>query len=263
VVTAEGVLVSIPAGALDREETLIITEVNVATAPAPLPGGSGGTLVDLALESGQTQFASPVTLRIPYDDADQNGTIDGTNPPVAETALSLWRFDAGQSMWVQLPGAIVVPESNAMLAQITQSGLFGLFEADSATPATLGTRDDDIVALGTPRSSVTNADNTNWESIETVSLSPFVAAWNTTTLADGAYQLRAVCADDPTALQDFINNGTNGGSSSSGGGCSLTPGVSADPTLILVLSAILLYLGWRRMQQPAPPAYQRETQRHC
>jgi hypothetical protein len=166
VVTAEGVLVSIPAGALDREETLIITEVNVATAPAPLPGGSGGTLVDLALESGQTQFASPVTLRIPYDDADQNGTIDGTNPPVAETALSLWRFDAGQSMWVQLPGAIVVPESNAMLAQITQSGLFGLFEADSATPATLGTRDDDIVALGTPRSSVTNADNTNWESIE-------------------------------------------------------------------------------------------------
>jgi CshA-type fibril repeat protein len=249
VVTAEGVLVSIPAAALDVEETLIITEVNVANAPGTLPGGSGGTLVDLALESGQTQFASPLTLRIPYDDADQNGNVDGMNPAVAETALSLWRFDAAQGIWVQLPGAIVVPESNALLAQITQSGLFGLFEVASATPVTLGASEDDIVALGTPQSSATNADNAHWGVIDTVSLSPFVAAWNATALADGAYELRAVCADDPTALQDFINNVTSTGSSSSGGGCSLTPGVSADPTLILVLSALLLYLGWRRMQR--------------
>ena len=249
VVTAEGVLVSIPAGALDVEETLIITEVNVANAPGTLPGGSGGTLIDLALESGQTQFVSPLTLRIPYDDADQNGSVDGMTPAVAETTLSLWRFDAAQGIWVQLLGAIVVPESNAILAQITQSGLFGLFEVASAPPATLGASEDDIVALGTPQSSATNADNAHWEVIDTVSLSPFVAVWNTTALADGAYQLRAVCADDPTALQDFINNVTSTGSTSSGGGCSLTPGVSADPTLILVLSAILLYLGWRRMQR--------------
>ncbi|MDH3598775.1 MAG: cadherin-like domain-containing protein, partial [Candidatus Tectomicrobia bacterium] len=250
VVTEEGVLVSIPAGALDTEETLMITEVDVATAPGPLPGGSGNTLVDLALESGQTQFASPLTLRIPYDDADQNGNVDGTNPAVAETALTLWRFDAAQGLWVQLPGAIVVPDSNAILVQITQSGLFGLFEVNAAPPTTLGASEDDIVALGTPQSSTQSTDNANWEVIETISLSPFVASWNTTALADGAYQLRAVCADDPTALEEFINNVTSGGgnSGSSGGGCSLTPGVSADPTLILVLSAILLYLGWRRMQ---------------
>ncbi len=253
VVTQEGVLVSIPAGGLDTEETLIITEVDVANAPGALPGGTFEILYDIALSSGQTQFTSPLTLRLPYDDVDQNGRIDGTNPAVSETALTLWRFDTGQGLWVQLSGAVIVPENNVILVPIDQSGLIGLFLVNSATPVNVGTRDDDVVAFSTAQASAEDSDPVGWSEIATVSLAPFVASWDTTRLVDGSYQLRAVCTDDPTALEEFIDSivvNATAGASDGGGGCSLTPGTRADPTLLITLSAIVFYLGWRRRQSP-------------
>jgi hypothetical protein len=230
VVTAAGVLVSIPADALAAEDTLEIAEVGVGNAPGPLPGESIARLYNLTLTSGQTQFASLLNVRIPYDDADQNGIVDGATQ-VSETELTLWRYDSTQSVWVHLAGAIVIPDANATVVQTDQGGLIGLFRASDGRLGTLGTSDDDVVVQGTGTGEVSTADNAFWESIGIAATSPFVTPWNTTQRADGPYELRAICAVDPTVLADFIttpSTDTESGSGS-GGGCFIATAAYGSP----------------------------------
>jgi hypothetical protein len=59
-----------------------------------------GTYHDAAL-------ALPAALSIPYADADHDGIVDGTNPPVRAKSLMLWRLDEENGMWVKVPDSSV------------------------------------------------------------------------------------------------------------------------------------------------------------
>jgi hypothetical protein len=74
-------------------------------------------------------FAAPITLTLPYPDADQDGIVDGTG--FAEGRLTLWFFDS-QIGWVPVSGAMVDPAANVMRAttNIPLPKQFGLFKAD-------------------------------------------------------------------------------------------------------------------------------------
>ena len=220
VVTAGGVLVSVPSTALAAEDTLEITEVALGSAPGPLPGEGLAHVYNIALTSGQSQFASPISLRIPYDDADQNGIVDGM-ALVLETELTLWRYDAAQGIWVQLPQAVVIPDVNATIVQTEQGGLIGLFRAADSQAGTLGTIVDDVIipASGGHVNDVETVSSASWETVGLAAISPFVTSWNTTQVMDGLYELRAICSVDPLVLDDFMTEApVNADSESSGGG---------------------------------------------
>ena len=139
VVTADGVVVEFPATALAAADTLRLERVVPTTAPAPLPGVAVRPLVALTLASGRTTFSSPVTLSLPYPDADQDGLVDETSPALPELVLTAWVFDAASQRWVRLPEARVLTAFNALRVATTQTGLYGVFRAADGSTGLAGT----------------------------------------------------------------------------------------------------------------------------
>ena len=138
VITSDGLVVEIPAGALLADDRITIKLMDVVEASGVLPGDSAGVFVDITLSSGQNSFDTDITLRIPYPDADQDGVVDGTGIP--ETTLTLWFFDGAQ--WVQLLDAEVRPDDNVVVGWTDHLTEFGML---SATP------ESDPVADPAPR----------------------------------------------------------------------------------------------------------------
>jgi hypothetical protein len=203
VITSDGVLVEIPAGALLNEDTIEITRVDDADAPRPLPEPAATGLRQVTLTSGLSTLAASVTLRLPYADTDQDGLVDASG--LDEEHLTLWRYDTSQGMWVYLPDAVLLTDANMIVVQTAKLGFFAMVEADQGQIETVGVAAD-FPVQGAP-SAATSADadrqGTGWQTIGTTSTAPFVLAWNTSLLPDGAYELRAVCAADAEELATF------------------------------------------------------------
>ena len=108
------------------------------------------------------------------------GVVDNT--AVSETTLTLWRYATAQGQWVEVPGAVVIPESNAVVVNTPHMGLVALFRATSGSLPTVGNSADDVVALGVAQSQVTPEADASWETMEVVSRAPF--------LTDLGYDLR-------------------------------------------------------------------------
>jgi hypothetical protein len=220
VVTADGLVVEITAGAIATTDTLEIETIDAANAPQPLPGTAVSALRRLSLASDQAGASLPVTLRLPYTDVDHDGVVDDTNPALAEGLLTLWRYVADEEMWVQVANTLVLADANQVLGETTGLGLFGLFRAAAGSASTLALSSDHPIQgplLGSPTPNI--LPTADWLTLGTTAATPFVVAWNTTAFADGPYNLRAICAQDPTALIPFQTNapGANesGGSGSS------------------------------------------------
>ncbi len=214
VVTAGEVLVALPAAALMSEEMIEVMDVDAADAPVPLPGVVAAGLWRIGTVSELTQFASLVTLRLPYDDADQNGFVDGLNPQLDETQLTLWFFDPAQG-WIDLPGAVLIPELNVVVAETDRTGLFGIFRATDGRMGIIGDASDDVI-VSAPSADAAGVVRVG--SLQDIGLditTPFVTAWDTTQLSDGDYELRAICTDTPTDLLAFQTTDASGGGSSS------------------------------------------------
>ena len=108
------------------------------------------------------------------------------------------------------------------------------------------------------------AQGLGWQDIGVVTTFPFLVPLNTTTLPNGTYALRAVCATNASDLSAVAGNSpaaasvlrTSGGSGGGGGGCSLRPGDGWSRATALdaagnlgVPLVVLLVLGlwvWRR-----------------
>ena len=202
VVNRDGLAVILPAEVLESDATLEITTLSASQLPLPLPGQGAAGFYHLALSTGQTQLDAPVTLRFPYPDADENGLVDGSG--VDEGLLTLWRYDAEAAQWRHLEPAWVIAERNVVSASTDQLGLVGLFRAADNRPATLALPSDDVVAFGAALSAVdASAASDGWFRIAQVAQMPYVAAWDTTAVADGDYRLRVACAQDAEALSAF------------------------------------------------------------
>lgn len=52
-------------------------------------------------------LAHPVTISLPYTDANNDGIVDGSNPPVRAKNLGIYVLDEMNSLWVRMPGATV------------------------------------------------------------------------------------------------------------------------------------------------------------
>jgi hypothetical protein len=230
--------------------------VDPAGAPGPLPGTAVSSLVAVTLTSGRTAFSSPVTLRLPYPDAEPDGVVDGTSPALAALALTVWRVDPARSTWERLPEARVFPAFHEVRVATAQTGLYGVFQAADGRTSLAGT-----TAPASPAPLSASAQGSGWQDIGEVTTFPFLVPVNTTTLPNGTYEVRAICATTPADLRAAAGSApttstvlrTSGGG---GGGCSLRPGdgwsrataLDAVGTLGVPL-AVLLVLGlwvWRR-----------------
>ncbi len=124
-----------------------------------------------------------------------------------------------QGIWEHVPQALVIPETDVVVVSTDQIGLLGIFRATDGRPATLGSADDDVVTLGTAFSAASgSSDNEGWSTIGEARQAPHVVAWDTTTQADGDYDLRVVCALDSTLLSVFEAAATTQAASGNGGG---------------------------------------------
>ena len=126
IVTADGVMLTLPAGALASDDRITITVVDPPDAETA-PGEAVGIGVDIVLASGQTTFGEPVTIALPYPEGKPDGLVDGTDPPIPETDLSLWFLDAGE--WMAIAGSMVKPDDDIVVAEVTDTGQFGIFDA--------------------------------------------------------------------------------------------------------------------------------------
>lgn len=53
------------------------------------------------------RFAAPVIMSFGYADNDNDGVIDGSNPPLRAKLLHVWTLDEAKRLWVRVPGASV------------------------------------------------------------------------------------------------------------------------------------------------------------
>ena len=90
VITADGVMVTLPVGAVAEDNRIIITTVNPPNETGEVEVVS---IVEIVLASGETTFGEPVIIALPYSDHESDGLVDGTNPPIPEAELSLWLLE--------------------------------------------------------------------------------------------------------------------------------------------------------------------------
>lgn len=119
----DGTKVEIKSGTLPQDDIMTVTT----------PNGSG-TLVDDGTNSilyhrdftftNTTTFDKPITIVIPYDDADDDGIVDGLN--VREEELKLYMYDEVKGEWVEMPDYTVYPDENYVAGTITHLSVFGL-----------------------------------------------------------------------------------------------------------------------------------------
>ena len=268
VITADGVEVEFPAGALDDDARITIT-VTEPPDPATAPGDAVGVGVDIALSSGQDTFREAVTVGLPYPEGRPDGLVDHTSIP--ETDLSMWYFDAEADAWMLIPESMVLPDADMVVADVAQTGEFGIFY----TP---------LLRVEQDGTAITNLDfgveattlnftvvNRNPEKPLTWTIDPSYPSWLSVAEAGDTVTVSV----DRTGLEPGDYTGalhvrSNGGDwkvsvlmrlpatpgDDGGGGCAavpMLPGGPLDPTLmgLLGLAAAYLMLGRRRLRHQA------------
>lgn len=80
-------------------------------------------------ESGQplkSNFSAPVTISVPYSDADNDSFIDGTNPRVRVDGLSLYVLDETNNLWLKFGNATLDPANKIIKSKVTHFSLYAL-----------------------------------------------------------------------------------------------------------------------------------------
>ena len=126
VITVDGVVVTILTGALDSDDRITISAADPPAAETA-PGDAIGSGIDIALDSGRDAFAEAVSLAVPYYEGKPDGIVHGTDIP--EDGLSLWFLDPQTDTWALIPGSVVQPGADRVVADVVQTGQFGIFNA--------------------------------------------------------------------------------------------------------------------------------------
>lgn len=105
----------------------------IASANTALSGGLAGPSDSIrefiAIVNGVRYtgtLLAPVTVRIPYTDADNNGLVDNTSPPIAADELEVYVLDETTSRWTLLPGSSVDRTGKTVSASINHLSVFRL-----------------------------------------------------------------------------------------------------------------------------------------
>jgi len=74
-------------------------------------------------------LAGEADLVLSYTDSNNDGIVDGSNPPVREGALSINRLDEELKTWVRVPGSVVDAINNTVTAPLRQFSVYGILGA--------------------------------------------------------------------------------------------------------------------------------------
>jgi len=144
---ATGLRLDIPAGAVATEGAVTVSTTLPAAAAAAtrklIEATEDGTrapigsLVDVTLRDAAgavrtERFQTPVQISFPYADADGNGVIDGSNPPVMAKTLGIHYLDETNNLWVRLPSSIdtAAKRVTAETPHFTVFAVIGQFDTD-------------------------------------------------------------------------------------------------------------------------------------
>ena len=269
VITADGVVVTLPAGALDGDDRITIERLG-RTDPQTAPGDPIERVVDIFLASEQETFSEAVTIGIPYPEGRPDGIVDHTSIP--ETGLSMWFFDPQADAWVLTPESMVLPDADRVVADAAQTGEFGIFNAPLLRLEQDGAAitDLDFGAEATALSFTVANGNPASQPL-TWTIDPPVASWLS---IEEAGDMVTVSVDrtglEPGDYAGTLHVRSNGGNrevsvlmrlpaapgDDGGGGCAavpMLPGGPLDPTLLglLGLAAAYLMFGRRRLRHQA------------
>ena len=125
-ISADGVKVEIPAGAIATSTRLIIR--SSVTAPAPVTDAklkATNVIRDVQLQDGTKTFAKEITITLPYTNAD----IVGLN----ESALKLFFYDETDGYWVLIPNSSVNTTNKSVMGRVNHLTVFRIMEF--STPA--------------------------------------------------------------------------------------------------------------------------------
>lgn len=138
-------VVDVPAGALGADGFLVGSSPPSGTSAATrkLIDNTGDALrspVDGGMEDlkmfdaagAPLAFKSPVTVTLPYPDADDDGIVDGTEPPVKAKTLAVYWLDRSKAVWHRLPSSRVDTSSRTVSAETAHFTTFaGIGQADT------------------------------------------------------------------------------------------------------------------------------------
>jgi len=73
-----------------------------------------------------TDLNSPASITLYYDDSSNNGTVDGTNPPLMEESLKMHWLDETNNLWVKLTDSTVDYNANKITGRTSHFTVFSL-----------------------------------------------------------------------------------------------------------------------------------------
>jgi hypothetical protein len=76
---------------------------------------------------------APARLSLPYDDADNDGKVDGASPPVRVETLAVWWLDEAHSLWVKLPGSTVDRAARTVSATLRHFSVYSAMGGPSTS----------------------------------------------------------------------------------------------------------------------------------
>jgi hypothetical protein len=85
----DSVVVTVPPGALAAVTPISVTETSAAVAKFDV--GATATVLSVTLGPEGQIFEPPVTVVFRWDDANDDGIVDGSSPALAESGLKVWR----------------------------------------------------------------------------------------------------------------------------------------------------------------------------
>ncbi|WP_144905935.1 outer membrane protein assembly factor BamB family protein [Halobellus captivus] len=139
------------------------SSVDLEAVRSPAPNPNAHALGQYLSVSGGASDAAYLDLKVHYDEAHLDG--------VAESNLSLWRYDANDETWSEIADQSVDTEQNVVASNLTTFGTIGVFvtdpgTADPAVPVTAEITDLAVVAEGdfnnVLEEPATNAGGTEW-----------------------------------------------------------------------------------------------------
>ncbi len=109
--------------------------ISAAVVPAGMRGAGSSLTEFLIVVAGHRATGTlelPVTVKIPYPDANNTGFVDGTSPPVRADTLRLYVIDETSGLWEEVPGSKADTARKVVTGQIRHLSIFTAFGTGAA-----------------------------------------------------------------------------------------------------------------------------------
>ena len=94
---------------------------------------ASNNLAEIAIFDEQDYYRKPFSkkglLTMRYADLNNDGLVDGSNPPVRANTLTAWGLDESRDAWIELPGANVDQGARTVTAYFEMPGVYSLLGA--------------------------------------------------------------------------------------------------------------------------------------